>query len=176
MSESVTIEITVKNIVFQADTGTFSVFRGENPEVGDHFHRLPGAGALCGRAGSRLAGIWGDHPPVRPAVPGPELGSRPAQGGGRPGADAGQRSAQGSGPGHGPADRGPVRGGHPGGAGKIPGTAPGGQRHRQEKGGSHHHFLRGTPGKPGAGVFSWKATGSAGILPPGSRPSTAARR
>ena len=34
MSGPVSIELTIKNIVFQAAEGTFCVFRGENPEVG----------------------------------------------------------------------------------------------------------------------------------------------
>ena len=34
MAESVTIDITGLKIVFRADPGAFSVFRGENPEVG----------------------------------------------------------------------------------------------------------------------------------------------
>ena len=61
MSESVTIEITVKNIVFQADTGTFSVFRGENPEVGTISIVYRGQAPYAGEQ-IRLAGIWGDHP------------------------------------------------------------------------------------------------------------------
>ena len=61
MAESVTIEITVKNIVFQADTGTFSVFRGENPEVGTISIVYRGQAPYAGEQ-IRLAGIWGDHP------------------------------------------------------------------------------------------------------------------
>lgn len=60
MAESVTIEITVKNIVFQADTGTFSVFRGENPEVGTISIVYRGQAPYAGEQ-IRLAGIWGDH-------------------------------------------------------------------------------------------------------------------
>lgn len=61
MAETVSIEITIKNIVFQAATGTFSVFRGENPEVGTIAIVYKGQAPYAGEQ-VRLTGTWGEHP------------------------------------------------------------------------------------------------------------------
>ena len=61
MAETVSIEITIKNIVFQAATGTFSVFRGENPEVGTISIVYKGQAPYAGEQ-VRLTGTWGEHP------------------------------------------------------------------------------------------------------------------
>ena len=34
MAEEQTLEVTIQNIVFQSDQGTFCVFRGENRDLG----------------------------------------------------------------------------------------------------------------------------------------------
>jgi exodeoxyribonuclease V alpha subunit len=61
MSEAVSIEITVKNIVFQAPSGTFCVFRGENPESGTFSVVYKGQAPFAGEQ-VRLSGQWGEHP------------------------------------------------------------------------------------------------------------------
>ena len=61
MTEAVSIEITVKNIVFQASSGTFCVFRGENPETGA-FSVVYKGQAPCAGDQVRLVGQWGEHP------------------------------------------------------------------------------------------------------------------
>ena len=61
MSGPVSIELTIKNIVFQAAEGTFSVFRGENPEVGTVSVVYKGQAPFAGEQ-VRLSGSWGDHP------------------------------------------------------------------------------------------------------------------
>lgn len=61
MSGPVSIELTIKNIVFQAAEGTFSVFRGENPEVGTVSVVYKGQAPFAGEQ-VRLSGSWGEHP------------------------------------------------------------------------------------------------------------------
>ena len=61
MSGPVSIELTIKNIVFQAAEGTFCVFRGENPEVGTISVVYKGRAPFAGEQ-VRLVGEWGDHP------------------------------------------------------------------------------------------------------------------
>ena len=61
MSGPVSIELTIKNIVFQAAEGTFSVFRGENLEVGTVSVVYKGQAPFAGEQ-VRLSGSWGEHP------------------------------------------------------------------------------------------------------------------
>ena len=61
MEENDTLVVTIKNIVFHADSGAFSVFRGESPEAGTvsivYKGRAPYVGELV-----KLSGRWGQHP------------------------------------------------------------------------------------------------------------------
>ena len=61
MDENDTLIVTVKNIVFQADSGTFCVFRGENPEVGTISIVYKGQAPYAGEQ-VKLVGHWGQHP------------------------------------------------------------------------------------------------------------------
>lgn len=61
MEENDTLIVTIKNIVFQADSGAFSVFRGENPEVGTISIVYKGQAPYAGEQ-VKLVGRWGQHP------------------------------------------------------------------------------------------------------------------
>jgi exodeoxyribonuclease V alpha subunit len=61
MSERVNLEVTIQNIVFQADSGTFCVFRGQSPEYGMVTIVYKGMPPFAGEK-VLLHGYWTEHP------------------------------------------------------------------------------------------------------------------
>ena len=61
MEDKDALIVTVKNIVFQANTGAFCVFRGENPEVGTIAIVYKGQAPYAGEQ-VKLHGKWVQHP------------------------------------------------------------------------------------------------------------------
>lgn len=61
MEDKDALIVTVKNIVFQANTGAFCVFRGENPEVGTISIVYKGQAPYAGEQ-VKLHGKWVQHP------------------------------------------------------------------------------------------------------------------
>ena len=61
MAEEQTLEVTIQNIVFQSDQGTFCVFRGENRDLGAVSVVYKGIAPFAGEK-VRLTGSWTEHP------------------------------------------------------------------------------------------------------------------
>lgn len=57
MAEEQTLEVTIQNIVFQSDQGTFCVFRGENRDLGAVSVVYKGIAPFAGEK-VRLTGSW----------------------------------------------------------------------------------------------------------------------